>query len=56
VGYGDGEMYLSSDAAALAPFTDMITYLEDGDFAELRRSGVDIQDESGRIAKRPVLK
>jgi glucosamine--fructose-6-phosphate aminotransferase (isomerizing) len=56
VGYSDGEMYLSSDAVALAPFTDMVTYLEDGDFAVLRRSGVDIQDESGRIAKRPVLR
>ena len=31
VGYGDGEMYLGSDAIALAPFTDTITYLEDGD-------------------------
>ena len=33
VGYGDGEMYLGSDALALAPFTDTISYLEDGDWA-----------------------
>jgi glucosamine--fructose-6-phosphate aminotransferase (isomerizing) len=31
IGYGDGEMYLGSDAIALAPFTDTISYLEDGD-------------------------
>ena len=35
VGYGDGEMYLGSDALALAPFTDTITYLEDGDWVVL---------------------
>ena len=33
VGYGKGEMYLGSDAIALAPFTDTISYLEDGDWA-----------------------
>ena len=33
VGYGDGEMFLGSDAIALAPFTNRITYLEDGDSA-----------------------
>ena len=35
IGYGDGEMYLGSDALALAPFTDEITYLDDGDWAVL---------------------
>ena len=35
VGYGNGEMYLGSDAIALAPFTDTISYLEDGDWAML---------------------
>ena len=35
IGYGDGEMYLGSDAIALAPFTDTISYLEDGDWAVL---------------------
>ena len=37
VGYGDGEMYLGSDAIALAPFTDTISYLEEGDWAVLSR-------------------
>src|SRR5947208_6534909 len=41
VGYGDGEMYLGSDAVALAPFTDTISYLEDGDWAVVRRGGVE---------------
>src|SRR4051794_13723048 len=39
VGWGDGEMYLGSDALALAPFTDTITYLEDGDWVVLRHGG-----------------
>jgi glucosamine--fructose-6-phosphate aminotransferase (isomerizing) len=56
VGYGKGEMYLGSDAIALAPFTDSISYLEDGDWAVVRRGGVEIRDASGRAVKRPVLK
>ena len=39
VGYGDGEMYLGSDAIALGPFTDTISYLEDGDWVALTRNG-----------------
>ena len=39
VGYGDGEMFLGSDAIALAPFTDTISYLEDGDWAVVTRKG-----------------
>jgi glutamine---fructose-6-phosphate transaminase (isomerizing) len=56
VGYGDGEMYLGSDAIALAPFTDTISYLEDGDWAIVRREGVELLDGSGRGVKRPVVK
>src|SRR5262247_52666 len=56
VGYGDGEMYLGSDAIALAPFTDTISYLEDGDWAVVRRGGAEIHDSDGRVAKREVLK
>ena len=41
VGYGEGEMYLGSDAIALAPFTDTISYLEDGDWAVLHRDGAE---------------
>ncbi|MGA2125021.1 MAG: glutamine--fructose-6-phosphate transaminase (isomerizing) [Xanthobacteraceae bacterium] len=56
VGYGDGEMYLGSDAIALAPLTDTISYLEDGDWAVLRRGGVEFHDTAGRVVKRPVIK
>ena len=53
IGYGDGETFLGSDALALAPFTDDITYLEDGDWALLRRRGADIHDAGGRVVQRP---
>ncbi|MBN8972568.1 MAG: glutamine--fructose-6-phosphate transaminase (isomerizing) [Rhizobiales bacterium] len=56
VGYGDGEMYLGSDAIALAPLTDTISYLEDGDWVVLDRSGCEIHDESGAAVKRDVIK
>ncbi|MBA5776555.1 glutamine--fructose-6-phosphate transaminase (isomerizing) [Stappia sp. F7233] len=52
VGHGDGEMYLGSDAIALAPFTDRITYLEEGDWAVLTRRGVEIFDENDRPVER----
>jgi glutamine---fructose-6-phosphate transaminase (isomerizing) len=56
VGYGDGEMYLGSDGMALAPFTSKIVYLEEGDWATVRRSGVVIRDEAGAVVSRPVQK
>ena len=56
VGYGDGEMYLGSDAIALAPFTDTISYLEDGDWAVLNRKGAQVHDEFGKKVKRAVQK
>jgi glucosamine--fructose-6-phosphate aminotransferase (isomerizing) len=56
VGYGDGEMYLGSDAIALAPLTNTISYLEDGDWAVLRRGGVEFHDAAGRMVKRPIIK
>ena len=55
VGYGDGEMYLGSDAIALAPFTSAVAYLEEGDWAVLDRRGVEIRDESGLAVKRPII-
>ncbi|MEL6167948.1 MAG: glutamine--fructose-6-phosphate transaminase (isomerizing) [Pseudomonadota bacterium] len=54
IGHGDGEMYLGSDAIALAPLTDRVTYLEEGDRAVLTRAGVEIMDAEGRRANRPV--
>jgi glutamine---fructose-6-phosphate transaminase (isomerizing) len=56
IGYGDGEMYLGSDAIALAPFTSEISYLEDGDFVVLTRDGAAIKDVTGRVVTRPVIR
>ncbi len=56
VGFGDGEMYLGSDAIALAPFTDTITYLQDGDWAVMTRNGLAIRDREGNAVERPVQK
>lgn len=56
IGHGTGEMYLGSDAIALAPFTNAITYLEDGDWAVLRRDGVQIYDRAGARVERPLVK
>lgn len=56
IGYGDGEMYLGSDAIALAPFTDTVTYLDDGDWAVLSRTSVTVFDESNQIVERAVQK
>jgi len=56
IGHGTGEMYLGSDAIALAPFTDAITYLEDGDWAVLRREGVQVYDRTGARVERPLVK
>jgi glucosamine--fructose-6-phosphate aminotransferase (isomerizing) len=56
IGYGDGEMYLGSDAIALAPFTDSISYLEDGDSVVVHRDGAEVRDVAGASVKRVVLK
>ncbi len=49
IGWGDGTMYLGSDAMAIAPFTDRVSYLNDGEWAVLRRTGAVVHDERGRI-------
>jgi glucosamine--fructose-6-phosphate aminotransferase (isomerizing) len=56
IGHGRGEMYLGSDAIALAPFTDAITYLEEGDWAVMRRAGVEVFDRTGEPVRRPMIK
>ena len=56
IGFGDGEMYLGSDAIALAPFTDTISYLEDGDWVVLNRNGGAIHDAQNNPVERDVLK
>ena len=54
IGHGDGEMYVGSDAIALAPMTDRITYLEEGDSAVITRTSLVIRNESGEIANRKI--
>tara|TARA_R110002020_G_scaffold441495_1_gene652319 strand:+ start:11370 stop:13196 length:1827 start_codon:yes stop_codon:yes gene_type:complete len=52
IGHGQGEMYLGSDAIALAPFTDEITYLEDGDWVVITHDHAEIYDQSGQRVER----
>ena len=54
IGYGSGEMFVGSDAIALAPLTDQITYLEEGDFAFVTRTKVEILDAARRPANREI--
>ena len=54
IGYGDGEMYVGSDAIALSPMTDRISYLEEGDYAILNRAGATVYDANGKRANREV--
>lgn len=54
IGHGEGEMYVGSDAIALAPFTDRITYLDDGDWAVVTRSGAEIMDSDGKPVSRAM--
>jgi glucosamine--fructose-6-phosphate aminotransferase (isomerizing) len=54
IGHGDGEMYIGSDAIALAPMTNRVTYLEEGDCAVLTRTSLEIRDQNGELANRAV--
>src|SRR3954447_16512232 len=56
VGYGEGEMFVGSDAMALAPLTRRIQYLEEGDVAFLTRAGARVVDAEGRQAERPIVR
>ncbi len=56
IGHGEGEMYLGSDAIALAPFTDTISYLDDGDWVVLTREVGVIYDVNGAVVNREVIK
>ncbi|HPE26193.1 glutamine--fructose-6-phosphate transaminase (isomerizing) [Albidovulum sp.] len=56
IGHGEGEMFVGSDAIALAPMTDRITYLEEGDYAFVTREGAEIFDVSDRRANREAAK
>ncbi|MEP6067133.1 MAG: glutamine--fructose-6-phosphate transaminase (isomerizing) [Paracoccaceae bacterium] len=54
IGHGDGEMFVGSDAIALAPMTNKITYLEEGDRAVITREGAEITDAAGRLVNREL--
>jgi len=56
IGYGEGEMYLGSDAIALAPFTDAVSYLDDGDWVVVHRDSAQVHDTKGRVVKRNIIK
>ena len=52
IGHGAGEMFVGSDAIALAPMTDRITYLDEGDWSVITRQGATIYDQADRLANR----
>ena len=52
IGYGDGEMYLGSDAYALAPMTNRVVFLEEGDFVQIRRESAKVWDAGGKEVDR----
>jgi len=54
IGYGEGEMYLGSDAIALSPMTDRISYLEEGDHAFITRAGASVFDADGKPVDREI--
>jgi glucosamine--fructose-6-phosphate aminotransferase (isomerizing) len=54
VGYGETESYLGSDAFSLAPFTNRVSYLEDGDIAVIKGADVAIYDDAGKWVARPI--
>ncbi|WOR14164.1 glutamine--fructose-6-phosphate transaminase (isomerizing) [Hyphomonas sp. FCG-A18] len=54
IGVGDGEMFLGSDALAVAPFTNRVVYLEEGDWCVLTRESYEVFTEKGEAVTRPV--
>ena len=56
VGFGEEAMFIGSDAIALAPFTDTVSYLEDGDWVVIGREGAEVHDANGEVVHRAVLK
>ncbi|MCP9222343.1 glutamine--fructose-6-phosphate transaminase (isomerizing) [Erythrobacter sp. LQ02-29] len=55
VGYGEGEMFLGSDALALAPLTQRISYLEEGDWVVITREGAQIYDQNNELVEREIV-
>jgi glutamine---fructose-6-phosphate transaminase (isomerizing) len=55
IGWGEGEMFLGSDALAVGPFTDKVSYLEEGDWVILSHDRAEIYDLKGALTQRPVV-
>ncbi len=55
VGYGEGEMFLGSDALALAPLTQRISYLDEGDWVVITRDGAQIYDVQNQPVSREIV-
>ena len=55
VGYGEGENYLGSDALAVAPWTQRIAYLDEGDWAVVRRDRIEIFDRDNQPVEREIV-
>ena len=54
IGHGEDEMFVGSDALALAAMTNKVTYLEEGDFAVLSRTSLEITDAAGSLTNRKM--
>jgi len=54
VGYGDGEMFIGSDALAVGPFTNRVCYLDEGDYVAITHGAATIFDQAGQPAERPI--
>jgi len=54
VGHGEGEMFLASDAMALAPFTRRVSYLEEGDWVVLEHGSATVRDADDRVVEREI--
>ncbi len=54
VGHGKGEMFLGSDALAVGPFTDRVSYLDEGDYVAIDNDGARIFDLKGNRVHRPI--
>ena len=55
IGYGEDAMFIASDAMALAPMTDRVSYIEDGDIAILESKNIEIRNRAGRGVNRSVV-
>jgi glucosamine--fructose-6-phosphate aminotransferase (isomerizing) len=56
IGYGEGAMFVGSDAIALAPFTNTVSYLDDGDWVVVSRTDAEVHDAQGEVVQRAILK